>query len=112
MSCIFFFKQKTAYEMRISDWSSDVCSSDLQAIRQYEITIWNSVPALASMLADQFESESNPASLPLRLVMMSGDKIPTTIPPDRKSIVSGTSVQVRVALVGRRIIKKNKNKTN
>src|SRR3546814_11743874 len=30
MYCIFFFfKQKTAYEMRISDWSSDVCSSDL-----------------------------------------------------------------------------------
>src|SRR3546814_6387547 len=26
---LFFFKQKTAYEMRISDWSSDVCSSDL-----------------------------------------------------------------------------------
>src|SRR3546814_8875474 len=36
MSCFFnvfffFFKQKTAYEMRISDWSSDVCSSDLLA---------------------------------------------------------------------------------
>src|SRR3546814_2463874 len=30
MGCIVFFKQKTAYEMRISDWSSDVCSSDLQ----------------------------------------------------------------------------------
>src|SRR3546814_19671149 len=29
----FFFKQKTAYEMRISDWSSDVCSSDLPALR-------------------------------------------------------------------------------
>src|SRR3546814_4672898 len=28
-SFVFFFKQKTAYEMRISDWSSDVCSSDL-----------------------------------------------------------------------------------
>src|SRR3546814_9230892 len=28
----FFFKQKTAYEMRISDWSSDVCSSDLQQL--------------------------------------------------------------------------------
>src|SRR3546814_5275105 len=27
---VFFFKQKTAYEMRISDWSSDVCSSDLK----------------------------------------------------------------------------------
>src|SRR3546814_5064862 len=29
----FFFKQKTAYEMRISDWSSDVCSSDLSFLR-------------------------------------------------------------------------------
>src|SRR3546814_3206865 len=31
---VFFFKQKTAYEMRISDWSSDVCSSDLLARRR------------------------------------------------------------------------------
>src|SRR3546814_7518660 len=31
----FFFKQKTAYEMRISDWSSDVCSSDLDAAGQF-----------------------------------------------------------------------------
>src|SRR3546814_8437627 len=31
--CFFFFKQKTAYEMRISDWSSDVCSSDLHRWR-------------------------------------------------------------------------------
>src|SRR3546814_10304562 len=30
-SRVFFFKQKTAYEMRISDWSSDVCSSDLMS---------------------------------------------------------------------------------
>src|SRR3546814_331634 len=30
----FFFKQKTAYEMRISDWSSDVCSSDLAALQR------------------------------------------------------------------------------
>src|SRR3546814_21131720 len=30
--CVFFFKKKTAYEMRISDWSSDVCSSDLRRI--------------------------------------------------------------------------------
>src|SRR3546814_1644260 len=42
MVVIFFFKQKTAYEMRISDWSSDVCSSDLidakrpgQSLRRY-----------------------------------------------------------------------------
>src|SRR3546814_6117762 len=38
----FFFKQKTAYEMRISDWSSDVCSSDLPAV----------VPADASVAVD------------------------------------------------------------
>src|SRR3546814_6323440 len=31
--CFCFFKQKTAYEMRISDWSSDVCSSDLRGDR-------------------------------------------------------------------------------
>src|SRR3546814_14613203 len=34
MLCCFFLKQKTAYEMRISDWSSDVCSSDLGGGRQ------------------------------------------------------------------------------
>src|SRR3546814_5592750 len=33
MCVFFFFKQKTAYEMRISDWSSDVCSSDLVILR-------------------------------------------------------------------------------
>src|SRR3546814_9420728 len=32
--CFFFFKQKTSYEMRISDWSSDVCSSDLRTLSQ------------------------------------------------------------------------------
>src|SRR3546814_4832714 len=36
-SFIFFFKQKTAYEMRISDWSSDVCSSDLDDIAQRHV---------------------------------------------------------------------------
>src|SRR3546814_8659626 len=35
----FFFKQKTAYEMRISDWSSDVCSSDLQIARRLRILL-------------------------------------------------------------------------
>src|SRR3546814_10820103 len=33
----FFFKQKTAYEMRISDWSSDVCSSDLNIWRAQDV---------------------------------------------------------------------------
>src|SRR3546814_2794493 len=44
---IFFFKQKTAYEMRISDWSSDVCSSDLVGQRR----MWlDRVPRLAMAL--------------------------------------------------------------
>src|SRR3546814_9241364 len=40
--CVVFFclfKQKTAYEMRISDWSSDVCSSDLSAIERAQQTL-------------------------------------------------------------------------
>src|SRR3546814_2130292 len=36
---IFFFKKKTAYEMRISDWSSDVCSSDLQVFLVDELPV-------------------------------------------------------------------------
>src|SRR3546814_4194491 len=48
----FFFKQKTAYEMRISDWSSDVCSSDLwldpveKAMTQAHCTTHASTPAV------------------------------------------------------------------
>src|SRR3546814_9786096 len=37
---VFFFKQKTAYEMRISDWSSDVCSSDLSGTRKPALAVW------------------------------------------------------------------------
>src|SRR3546814_15651521 len=43
----FFFKQKTAYEMRISDWSSDVCSSDLELKSIRENTL-----RLAKAIAD------------------------------------------------------------
>src|SRR3546814_7721143 len=49
-SCIFFFfKQKTAYEMRISDWSSDVCSSDLAenaGVRVVEVEVIDAGDAL------------------------------------------------------------------
>src|SRR3546814_8857019 len=47
LSCcgvFFFFKQKTAYEMRISDWSSDVCSSDLPRARSARASRRNSRP--------------------------------------------------------------------
>src|SRR3546814_6945025 len=42
--CFFFFKQKTAYEMRISDWSSDVCSSDLAAFMAHGTMKWLNFP--------------------------------------------------------------------
>src|SRR3546814_3684302 len=44
MGCFFFFfKQKTAYEMRISDWSSDVCSSDLVRVTDHQYPIVDNV---------------------------------------------------------------------
>src|SRR3546814_12118941 len=45
MCVLFFFKQKTAYEMRISDWSSDVCSSDLvPSSRRWRRPGWRTRP--------------------------------------------------------------------
>src|SRR3546814_9682431 len=48
MCCFFFFKQKTAYEMRISDWSSDVCSSDLSLETAVADLVDNSISAEAT----------------------------------------------------------------
>src|SRR3546814_10875513 len=49
----FFFKQKTAYEMRISDWSSDVCSSDLDAALRIAIGAAN-----RQVAAEHFDEET------------------------------------------------------
>src|SRR3546814_16453064 len=48
----FFFKQKTAYEMRISDWSSDVCSSDLDGDRIEQIAVAVEIDAGIGLAAD------------------------------------------------------------
>src|SRR3546814_4178713 len=82
---VFFFKQKTAYEMRISDWSSDVCSSDLRGCtdtrRQGDISekldklaqligmtqlLWRIVFPCAIVVLDQIEI-LGPTSLAQRL---------------------------------------------
>src|SRR3546814_4300630 len=47
--CDIFFKQKTAYEMRISDWSSDVCSSDLESFTFIESALILSIVVLGGM---------------------------------------------------------------
>src|SRR3546814_8237451 len=49
----FFFKQKTAYEMRISDWSSDVCSSDLLHIGIDMAAWWSADDAFLASLRDK-----------------------------------------------------------
>src|SRR3546814_17138170 len=58
MSFIFvFFKQKTAYEMRISDWSSDVCSSDLRRQRHRRGTADRGRHRLLDQLVERLEAE-------------------------------------------------------
>src|SRR3546814_10907238 len=49
---LFFFKQKTAYEMRISDWSSDVCSSDLQRESLSRAATWLSQKVIRTEVSD------------------------------------------------------------
>src|SRR3546814_3100058 len=65
---VFFFKQKTAYEMRISDWSSDVCSSDLLCRSQTRRADRGGVPASAragigTLCADRKEPGIHTCSL-------------------------------------------------
>src|SRR3546814_18198956 len=60
--CFVFFKQKTAYEMRISDWSSDVCSSDLEIVARFH-TQQAAHDALASFEA-RFRDGAIPEDMP------------------------------------------------
>src|SRR3546814_9701314 len=80
---IFFFKQKTAYEMRISDWSSDVCSSDLDE----------------EVVVEQREAKRGEQE---------GIEFGQTPRSEERRV--GKSVSVRVDLGGRRIIKKKKKR--
>src|SRR3546814_12858690 len=116
----FFFKQKTAYEMRISDWSSDVCSSDLRRTRK---------PASASCHAASEPARPPPMmwmscvmSLSVDLCSMAralrwygvglkrhcerSEAIQSGLRLDRKSDGSGKRESVLVDLGWRRIFKK------
>src|SRR5881628_3514490 len=64
---VFFFKQKTAYEMSVSDWSSDVCSSDLESIRNSLITN-RTAPAIIICWPRVLQSTKARASLLLRMI--------------------------------------------
>src|SRR3546814_16981257 len=122
MSLFFFFKQKTAYDMRISDWSSDVCSSDLyyrgsaerRALRRSprlrrlgKLSAWDSAGPRRSRRG--YARRSPCGSSPDCRHRRSGPQYPWSC--DRKSVVWGKSVSVRVDLGGRRIIKKKTEKS-
>src|SRR3546814_14443776 len=106
MLLFFFFKQKTAYEMRISDWSSDVCSSDL-ALRDLrrDPAAGRADRGTAHRLGLAHSLRARRAARARRL-----SAPPRPRRKDRKSVVSGKSVSVRVDLGVRRIIKKKKQK--
>src|SRR3546814_11440751 len=113
--CFFFFKQKTAYEMRISDWSSDVCSSDLARHRDAAQRRRQSLQSEFDLRGYVFADAASERLLSLA-AQVARSELPVLITGpngagDRKSVVEGKSVSVRVDLGGRRLIKK-KTRTN
>src|SRR3546814_16114782 len=96
--------------MRISDWSSDVCSSDLIYCRAIPICVYGSISTRTSaplpfptMASACRATRLLPTWVRLRV------RAPRNL--DRKSVVWGKSVSVRLDLGGRRIIKKKKKKS-
>src|SRR3546814_19362087 len=125
----FFFKQKTAYEMRISDWSSDVCSSDLHEGLRHQGRWRAPGPHRLPQGAGGAECCRNHREfLAMMNVMMSGGEglimwgmgifwllvfvvlVLAAAALHRKSVVWGQRVSIGVAHGVRRRIKKKKNK--
>src|SRR3546814_5024370 len=82
---VFFFKQKTAYELRISDWSSDVCSSDL--LRGMGTTL--ALPLLDAMVpaaTAAARTASKPAKRLSYVFMPMGCDITRWTPPGRDTL--------------------------
>src|SRR3546814_3256042 len=100
---VFFFKYKTAYDMRISDWSSDVCSSDLQMMWQQILDGYE------QPFGDRIQIGWPPAALDCGLLYgfcLFGFFRGRIRMIDRRSVVKGKSVSGRLELGGRRIIQK------
>src|SRR3546814_16270766 len=94
---VFFFKQKTAYEMRISDWSSDVCSSDLPLT----FDEGNGLVMIGHLHAVERPHEAFHID---RQVDVERAPRRANVGIDRQSVVEGKSVSVRVDFGGRRVI--------
>src|SRR3546814_3093862 len=119
----FFFKQKTAYEMRISDWSSDVCSSDLIFLRSDGGEDLRIIPGRSAVEMEGVlivvDRERQRAGLHPNIARREreafteareDDRLADRLrhAGDRKSVVSGKGVSVRLDLGGRRLLKKKK----
>src|SRR3546814_20258080 len=109
MGCVFCCKQNTAYEMRISDWSSDVCSSDLGGDMKNVkpgIDYIGRLHKAGSVL--RVEGTTHYAKFVKGEIPVWISSEHDGLKADRKSVVKGTSVSVSVDLSGRRIIQQNK----
>src|SRR3546814_17566231 len=113
--CVFF-KQKRAYELRISDWSSDVCSSDLIGVGDLPAAVVMRLFAHAPAPDDDGLRLAHGLALPPGAIIRYLSAMTRVCFParqrsaqDRKSDGSGKSVSVRVDLGGRRRIKKKKS---
>src|SRR3546814_16880868 len=115
----FVFKQKTAYELRISDWSSDVCSSDLRPAPAASVPVrrenfHSGLPH--SLHRDCRRRQGSACGHPLVRCCSAPARLkwrycsaPVRPSIDRKSVVSGKGVSVRVDLGGRLYIQKKKH---
>src|SRR3546814_8054779 len=101
MFCFFCFKQKTAYELRISDWSSYVCSSDLEMQgEKSDIIPWSEDTATFVVNALQ------PATVQRVVIDEDDGRIEVVVPDDQLSLAIGRRGQnVRLAsqLTGKQI---------
>src|SRR3546814_18187027 len=91
--------------MRISDWSSDVCSSDLASNASSSVEITGRARSHASARGGKGRQLS---AATITCPRRQGACLQSALPADRKSVGSGKSVSVRVDIGGRRIIEKKK----
>src|SRR3546814_20472260 len=108
-----FFKQKTAYEMRISDWSSDVCSSDLGDV---EIAAGHGILPQAGFQLPMLNLDADLQALVEQVDagrrIGFGDVPVGQLQGDRKRAVSGKRVSVPVDPGVARLLKKTTLQTN
>src|SRR3546814_18427393 len=110
----FFFKQKAAYELRISDWSSDVCSSDLRRWRRWRNSRLHADRRRGRRDTDRRRRSDRRRRRSVLLLgrrrhlLFRGWRFFDIQGGDRKSVGEGKRVSVSVDLGGARLLKKKK----